>query len=222
MNDCKRIRILIDEAERPGVFSYETEDHTSRCAACSKFAEERTSLREILAGTARICVPANYDVMLRSKLDEARSVKTFSWLSPIGYMQMGAATAGIIIVIVAAQYGGLFSNVEKTQSNLSSNNLTAPNPNVKPDADAKVEPPVITPDNPPVIASSVSRKNRVIAVSASESARARDVVEVDPSFVILMGRDGETRVSVPTVGVGAQPILMSNSRPVASAVHTSF
>jgi len=221
MNDCKRIRNVIDQSERPGVLAYEAERHLSDCASCREFADERTNLREMLASAARVPVPSNYDAMLRAKLDQAQTAKTFSWLSPIGYMQIGAATAGIIIVIAAAQYTGLFSNSVQSPVDTEQHDgelallpgRTSPSPSEKaPDVE-------IAPAPQSAQASTKLAKRRV---SSYSPAKDRETIDVDPSFVILMGQDGETRVSVPTVGVGAQPILMSSSQPSASAVRTSF
>lgn len=228
MNDCKRIRSLIDEADRPGVLSYEAEGHISDCADCKAFADERASLRALLASAPRIAIPTNYDALLRAKLDESRRVKTFSWFSPAGYMQIGAAAAGIIIAIVATQYLGIFSEVQNAPTDQRADAQTIPlpvlpsvSPSAPPSKDQLEKPEPSLPSTEMAMAT-VSRTRRGRTVPAYSSARDIDRTDVDPGFVILMGQDGETRVSVPMVGVGAQPLLMSSAPMPVSTTRTAF
>jgi hypothetical protein len=224
MNDCKRIRGLIDESEKPGVLSYEAEGHISDCADCKAFADERASLRTLLASAPRISIPTNYDVILRARLDESRKAKDFSWFSPAGFMQLGAATAGIIIAIAATQYMGIFSGNEQPANALTNGGIAkslppAPvNPSL-PSSQQEIDPPDVPRALAPV---AIKPVKRVRSTPVYSSAKDTEGTEVDPGFVLLMGQDGQTRVSVPTVGVGAQPLLMSSAPVPVSTVRTSF
>lgn len=222
MNDCKRIRSLIDESERPGVLSCEAEGHISDCADCMAFADERTSLRSLLASAPRISIPTNYDIVLRTKLDESRKAKTFSWFSPAGFMQIGAATAGIIIAIAATQYLGIFSNTEQPVNNALRQDELARTLPVPIPVPVQPKEESVRPADLGEVASVAMRPRRVRTSPAYSPASDSERADVDSGFVLLMGQDGETRVSVPTVGVGAQPLMMSSAPVAVSTVRTSF
>ena len=64
----------------------------------------------LIAGDSRVNAPINFDAVLNARLAEMRSRSSFWGLGSMTFLRLGAATAGLIIMIFAAQYTGLFSN----------------------------------------------------------------------------------------------------------------
>ena len=230
MSGCNYIKKLIDEADKSDLLSFEVNEHIGECGECERFASQRASLRGLLAAERRVIVPMNFDAMLKSRLVEVKARSAFSWLSAPGYMRLGAATAGVVIMFFAAQYAGLFSN--------SSN----PNPPVE-SRTAAIVPPTAPPTfhaapipAPPVtIASTGPRVRPYYSQNYSQNARSGrgDVVAPvrtapggftaeDGGVVLVRGRNGEMDVPMPTVSVGAQPLLYvsAGQRPVRSAANS--
>src|SRR2546421_5281446 len=113
MNSCKEIERLIDEADRPDLLSFEVTGHLSHCVNCKSFAGERAALRELLAAGKRVSVPANFDAVLGERLAARKARSVFSWASPALYLRLGAATAGLLVMIFAAEYSNLFSSSQQ-------------------------------------------------------------------------------------------------------------
>src|ERR1041384_125698 len=57
-----------------------------------------------------------FDALLKARLVEVKARNAFSWFSAPGIMRLGAATAGGVIILFAAQYNGLFSDKQKPAS----------------------------------------------------------------------------------------------------------
>ncbi|HXI91322.1 MAG TPA: hypothetical protein VNO24_14990, partial [Blastocatellia bacterium] len=109
MNGCKYIKERIDEAEKPDLLSFEVTEHLGQCDDCERFAIERAALRKLVAGGTRVSAPINFDAMLNARLAEVKARRSFWRLAPTTYLRLGAATAGLVIMIFGAQYAGLFS-----------------------------------------------------------------------------------------------------------------
>src|SRR5713226_5552494 len=110
MKGCNYIKGLIDEADKPDQFPFEVNEHLAGCGDCERFAGERAGLRKLVAAGDRVIAPMNFDAMLNARLAEVKARRSFSWLSAPGYLRLGAATAGLIVIIFAAQYTGLFGS----------------------------------------------------------------------------------------------------------------
>jgi hypothetical protein len=231
MSGCNYFQKLIDEADKSDLLSFEVNEHVGRCGDCERFANDRDGLRKLLASESRVSVPMNFDAMLKARLAAVKARRSFSpsspsspfsWLSAPGYLRLGAATAGLVIMIFAAQYAGLFSD--------------QPNPSVQSKAAATVppqSPPVLrTPQittPAPVIASTAQRAHEYYSrnprlVRSDVAARGRTAPDgyfsaEDGGVVLVRGRNGEMDVPMPTVSVGAQPLLYvsAGQRAVRSA-----
>jgi hypothetical protein len=230
MSGCNYFQRLIDEADKSDLLSFEVNEHVGRCSDCERFANDRDGLRRLLASESRVSVPMNFDAMLKARLAEVKARRPFSpfspfsWLSAPGYLRLGAATAGLVIMIFAAQYAGLFSD----QSNPSVQSKSAAT--VPP-----LSPPVLrtphelTPPAPVATASAVPKvreySSRNPRVGRSDvAARGRTAPDgyfsaEDGGVVLVRGRNGEMDVPMPTVSVGAQPLLYvsAGQRAVRSA-----
>src|ERR1700720_4580643 len=110
MKGCNYIKEIIEEADKPDRLPFEVNEHLAGCRECERFASERTALRKMLSSGYRVIAPVNFDAMLNSRLAEVKARSTFSWLGASGYLRLGAAAAGLIVMISAAQYTGLFGS----------------------------------------------------------------------------------------------------------------
>jgi hypothetical protein len=212
MMGCNYIKKLIDEADKSDLLSFEVNEHIGRCGDCERFANERAGLRKLLASESRVSVPMNFDAMLKARLAEAKARSAFSWLSSPGYLRLGAATGGLVIMIFAAQYAGLFSD-RSNRAVESKAAATAPPP----------APPTLNPAAPPIIVpapvtigstskvreyySRNSRGGRADVVARGRTTPGGYFTAEDGGVVLVRGRNGEMDVPMPTVSVGAQPLL---------------
>jgi len=106
--NCIKIKRIIDESDRPDVFPLEAAGHVAGCAECQTFANERAKLRELTGSVARVTAPSNFNALLNARLSRVKSQKS-SWSSSAGFLRLGTATAGLLVVFVALQYGGFLS-----------------------------------------------------------------------------------------------------------------
>lgn len=231
MKGCNDIRKLIDEAHRPDVLSFEINEHIGRCGECERFASERVALRRLVTSSARVSVPMNFDSVLTARLAEVKSRRAFGWLSPPGYLQLGAATAGLVVMIFAAQYAGLFSNESRRAADSQGNVITPAPPPEAPryTLPSAAQPATVAPQRERQFFSLVSggpiRVKRGEASSRSPIATDGYVTAEDGGVVLVRGENGDMDVSMPTVSVGAQPLLYvsAGQRAARSAsVGTSF
>ena len=225
MNSCKYIRERIDEADIPNLLPFEVAEHIAECQDCGRFATERSGLRALLSGGTRVNAPVNFDVMLHARLVEVRSRSAFWWLSSFGYARIATATAAIVVMFFAAQFSGLFS----TQTAVPTNQ---PPIALVPDAPTPV--PSVRPPAVPSASSFtvVPRSNRGYtnaprprrdAMAASGSVPIGYFTAEDGGVVLVRGRNGDLDVPVPTVSVGAQPLLyVSAGQRTVRNVGSSF
>ncbi|HJQ70455.1 MAG TPA: hypothetical protein VKA70_15865 [Blastocatellia bacterium] len=224
MNGCKQIKAIIDEAERPEALDYGASQHMASCADCSQFADERAKLKALLAEVGRVSAPADFDFKLKARLAEVKGRRNFLGLSPAGYLKLGGAMAALVIAVVAAQTGGLFT----------ADNTVAP----PAEETAAVQPfnpqrtDVVQP-MPPAIRSEEPDRVAIAAINVSQRGQRRHVrpapepvrafVTEGGTTVLMRGPAGELEVPVPTVSVGAQSLMYVGSRRhTAHAVSTSF
>lgn len=224
MDRCKQIKMIIDESDRPEALAYEASQHIASCADCSQFADERAKLKELLRSAGRVSAPPDFDFKLKARLAEVKARKNSWWLSPAGYLKLGAATAALVIAVVAAQTGDLFSGDKPSESIVNEVAKTQPS---SPPTIAVAPPPAITRNDAvshlgtTAPAHFISRNSRRQARPAA--APARGFVAEDRTMVLMRGPAGELEVAVPTVSVGAQSLLYVNSgRQPARSVSTSF
>ena len=232
MKGCNYIRGLIDEADKPELLPFDVNDHISRCGDCETFANERARLRGLLASSTRVTAPVNFDAMLSARLAETRERGAFSWLSPAGYLRLGAATAVLVVMVFAAQQVGLFSDLSKRTAE-SNEVATAqvPAEKSKPSAAAPAAP---LPERTDIARSGGVESGKVTS-RLPKSARVAVVLSgpVTPTsystgeeggVVLLRGSNGSADVPMPTVSVGAQPLLYvsAGQRQARSSVGTSF
>jgi len=226
MIGCSQTKRLIDEADRPDALSFEASNHVAACVSCESFADERARLRSLLASGTRVSVPMNFDAVLKAKLEESKRRFAFGWLSSAGYLRLGAATAALIIMVVAAQQAGLFSG-EQPQS--------APETYV-----SVKEPPVPVAAEPaggisdgrgPVItvashypAPQFSRGNRgparVAGTGVPLELPGENYLHEDTGVMLVRGPNGEGEVSLPMVSVGAQSLVFASAGASRRAPHT--
>jgi len=231
MIGCSQTRKLIDESDSIELFSYEASKHIAACPPCKDFAEERARLRHLLASSARVAAPANFDSLLSVRLAEARSrnpitrgLALLTALSgPAGLLRFGAATAAVAIGVFVASYSGILSTPPQTDNKNSVASIDSqPSAPVEP-GDA-LQPPTLynLPDQPQFIAAAdaprrVRRQVRRPVVIEPELATAGG------QTVILRGDNFEREVPMPTVSVGAQPLMfVSTGRNSSGGIRASF
>lgn len=229
MNGCKYIKERIDEADKPDLLPFDVSEHIGRCADCERFAIERTALRELVAVGTRVNAPINFDAVLKARLAEVKARRSFWWLGSPGYLRLGAATASLVVMVLAAQYAGLFSDSAKQQIG-SQVAEVAPRPTLAPEE--HTQPALIDPQPAlGVIAvggrqypsSSIAQRGKRGEVLAGREAPAGYITAEDGGVVLVRGRNGDMDVQMPTVSVGAQPLLyVSAGQRTVRNVGTSF
>ena len=224
MNGCKHIRNRIDEAEKPDLLPFDVSEHIVQCGECERFAIERSALRGLLAAGTRVNAPINFDAMLKARLAEVKARRSFWWLGSPGFLRLGGATAGLVVMVLAAQYAGLFSNNQPSSPNRSLAGDAAPKPAPGP---SDLTPPMVV--NPPlapvVIAVHPPRTPRGGRgyVPVDRAVSAGYMTAEDGGVVLVRGRNGDMDVQMPTVSVGAQPLLyVSAGQRTVRNVGTSF
>jgi hypothetical protein len=230
MNSCKNIRELIDEADKPDLLSFEATEHIGRCDDCARFAIERASLRKLVAGDRRVSAPLNFDAMLNARLAKVKARRPFWRLDMPGYLRLTAAAAGLVVMIFGAQYAGLFSDNTKTTS---ADLVGSTNPSPTQDAVEPVSPTqpngiVTRPKGPqlPLISPSsaaLAMRPKRGDLAANKVPPPGYLTVEDAGVVLVRGRNGDMDVQVPTVSVGAQPLLyVSAGQRTVRNVGTSF
>ena len=226
MNECKNIQKRIDEADKPDLLPFDVSEHARQCVECGRFVNERSALRELLAAGTRVSAPVNFDAVLKARLAEVKAQRSFWLFGSPSYFRLGAATAGLVVMIFAAQYGGLFSDkAAKPHEPQVSDVATTPIP--KPSQTAPAPPNVGLESSQAVVATykpsySAPRADRAQAL-ASRAPAGSDFAVEDGGVVLVRGRNGEMDVQMPTVSVGAQPLMYvgAGQRPVRN-VGASF
>lgn len=229
MNGCKYIRKRIDEAEKPNLLPFDVSEHIGRCGECERFAEERSALRELVAGGSRVNAPINFDAVLKARLAEVSSRRSIWWLGSPAPLRLGAATAGVVVMVFAAQYAGLFSNDVAAPQNGSQISESSPGPTPNPFAGPGLAPQI--PVGPAIVAAG-ERPRRANAktsrfrggdVRVGSTVPAGFMTADDGGVVLVRGRNGGMDMQMPTVSVGAQPLLyVSAGQRTTRSVGTSF
>lgn len=225
MSQCNYIKKLIDEADKPDLLPFQANEHILGCSDCGSFATQRASLRKLMASGRRVSAPVNFDAVLGARLAEVKGRRGFSWLSSPGYLRLGAATAGLVIMIFAAQYAGLFGNHPMRTSQPQIAVIQPPQVNEKPDSVAvpTLQPAVTAAASLSVGASRGQRVRHVDSTTRGSAVPAGYFTAEDGGVVLVRGRNGDLEVPMPTVSVGAQPLLyVSGGQRTVRNVSASF
>lgn len=230
MDGCKYFQTRIDEADKPDLLPFDVSEHVRHCAECGRFADERSALRELVAAGIRVSAPVNFDAMLKTRLAEVKAQGSFWRLGSPGYLRLGAATAGLVVMILAAQYGGLFSDnaakrYETQVGDVATNPLSIP------------EPSVLAPAPPPNVGVEFTGGAVVVDISkrpngipraghpqafVSRNAAGGNFTVEDGGVVLVRGWNGEMDVQMPTVSVGAQLLYVGAGQRPERNVGASF
>jgi len=228
MKVCNEIKRRIDEADNIAAYDLDVARHTEACDACRRFAHERAALRELIGSTARVTAPINFEAVLHARLAEVKGRKRLVWLNPAFYLRAGVATAAMAVTVFVAQQMGFFAptatqpvNAPKTEvtagvvqpkdedKSQDSNNSATP---TAPETRVAVAPHHLV--NP--ASASTAVRPRATAAGARRDAGVPLMSPVDAAFVdgdaiLIPGRNGQRDVTVPTVSVGAQPLIYGNA-----------
>ncbi|HJQ26717.1 MAG TPA: hypothetical protein VKA60_22565 [Blastocatellia bacterium] len=225
MKVCSEIKRRIDEADDVESFDIEVSRHTDACADCRRFAGERAALRQLLATAAKVTAPPNFNAVLEARLADVKSRPPLAWLNAAFYLRVGAATAALAVAVLVAQYNGLFnrSRVEP-----------APTPAVA-DATASTAAEIqrqlswqfMNPPAPAPASNLLAGRSEVavVAMDARAGNHLRsvrrgagvpllapvDAAFVDSGAILIPGKNGGHDITVPTVSVGAQPMIYVNA-----------
>jgi len=220
--------MIIDEADRPEALDYGASHHIASCVGCSQFADERAKLKALLESAGRVSAPPDFDFKLKARLAEVKERKSSWWFTPAGYLRLGAATAAVVMAVVAAQTSGFFSadipaepfvsDSAKIQPSTQPGIAVAPPPASR---DTRRDDRVVTNPETTGAVKFISKNSRRQTRPAPEPVRG--FVAEDGTMVLMRGPAGELEVPVPTVSVGAQSLMYVNSgRQTARNVSTSF
>ncbi len=222
MNSCKEVRKLIDQAEKPDLLAFEVIEHIERCSDCERFSSERAGLRKLLASPARVSAPVNFDAALNARLAEVKARRSLWWLRAPGYLRLGAAAAGLALVVFAAQYAGLFSPEAKRALAPQNAVSKAPDERTLTPRAATPPTPVLDPVKEHESSAGASRTRRR-DLTVGERISPPGFTSEDGGVVIVRGQNGEMDIQMPTVSVGAQPLLLVGAgRRVTPSGGTSF
>jgi hypothetical protein len=225
MITCNHTKKLIDEADRPERLPLEASSHIALCEGCKVFASERAGLRELIGSSARVTAPANFDALLRERIDASRARGPFAWLGGVGYMRLGAATAVLLVAVFAGLYSGFFSSDRQATTHQpvasAQPTETASTLQTAPTAPASRITPVHS------IAQTVSVGGRRAGgrrmILPKTELTDPDLAGIDPAVVILRGPEGERELPMPAVSVGAQPLMyVGAGRQTGAGTRTSF
>jgi hypothetical protein len=232
MKSCNRIRELIDEADRPDVLPLEARQHLMLCTDCERFADERVRLRALLGSPPRVTVPMNFDAMLSARIAEVRSRGWLSWLGWPGFLRLGAATAGLVMAALVAQYAGLLSSqpvkMDLSEEGSPASSITAQAGRSAAAFPSEAKPGARAPDyrgQATTVFVNVPRgKGGRGTLATAARIRYREALAGDDMGVVLVrGRNGGLDVPMPTVSLGAQPLLyVSAGRQPARSAGASF
>lgn len=228
MNGCKHIKKRIDEADKPDLLPLDVSEHVRHCVECGRFARERSALRELVAAGKRVSAPVNFDAMLKARLVEVKTQRSFWWLGSTGYLRLGAATAGLVVLFFAAQYSGFLSEQPRQPNDTRVADLN-PLPRQSPPV---LETPAIAKEPASPVTVAAGKRQRPGAygtprvrgeVLLGRTSSTGDFTVEDGGVVLVRGRNGEIDVQMPTVSVGAQPLLyVGAGQRTARNVGTSF
>ncbi|HTG15270.1 MAG TPA: hypothetical protein VK747_08380 [Blastocatellia bacterium] len=231
MVGCNQTRRLIDEADRPESLPFEASSHVARCPDCESFAEERARLRSLLGSGTRVSVPMNFDAVLKARLAKEKARPAFGWLSPPVYLRLGAATAGLVVMIFAAQYAGLFSRDNPTGQQQTMTATTelpgviAPAQPAVAAQPATVRPVAVGPRNPSSFVRGNRNNLRAAGAGVSLVVAREDYLHEDGGVMLVRGANGDPDVSLPMVSVGAQSRVYAGAnsgRLISRTIGTSF
>jgi hypothetical protein len=220
MNGCKYIQKRIDEADKPDLLPFDVTAHIGQCTECERFATERIALRGLVAGGVRVTAPVNFDAMLKMRLAEVKTRRSVWWLGSPALLRFAAAAACLVVMVFGAQYAGFFSG-DKVVPPAAPVAKFGPPPSAVP---LPLPPQVVTPPHPVGSYQVATRPpRRRPDLSFERAARAGYLTAEDGGVMLVRGRNGEMDVQMPTVSVGAQPLLyVSAGQRTTRTVGTSF
>ena len=238
MKVCREIKRRIDEADDVEAFDIEVARHTDGCPDCRRWAGERAALRQLLATTARVTAPPNFDAVLEARLAEVKSRQPLAWLNAAFYLRVGAATAALAVAVFVAQYSGLFNslrddpNQSQAVADTTAQTALAIQQKLSPDF---FNPPAQPPNNNLQTARDARRGEVAVAAMGSHASNRlhstrhpgvvpllapMDAAFVDSGAILIPGKNGGRDITVPTVSVGAQSMIYVNAGRQPQAVRT--
>jgi hypothetical protein len=244
MKVCKEIKRRIDESDDNESFDLDINRHMDGCSECRQFAGERAALRGLLASTSRVTAPLNFDAMLHARLAEVKAQRPLAWLNAAFYLRAGAATAALVVAALVTQYTGLLTTAPTDQAqppiaaNQSDDGLsnaeqtTSPLPSAPPAGMETMQAHVTSTHLPATLPMSAGGSHRMRMANTVAKRNAGvplvtpdDAGMVDNGAIFIPGRNGQHDLTVPTVSLGAQPLIYghaSRQQPSVRAVSVSF
>src|SRR3989442_1744795 len=169
-NECRRVRLEIDQSELGQRLSESSESHVIGCASCAAFRAERTRLRELVGSLQPVTAPADFDMRLRARI--AREQDQSSAQPSIFRLFMSTpaiAVAGLIVMVV----GGLVW--------MNQRSVQPPKPT------ARNQPASPNPANPAGASTQPGAKNNQAATPA-ETNKGRDLSSEDQKLASVPRR----------------------------------
>src|SRR5438552_340093 len=195
-NDCKTIRLHIDESNLGQELNLKVREHLRQCGACDGFYESELKLRKLVASLPQVEAPADFEFRLRARIAKDRAKSSFSFGS-FGVPSL-AAVALILFVGGILVVRNVMPSKQSSQVASGSNN----GPSLKPVAENS-EPARSLPSKPPngittqTDAGSVTRTNPRETKHFVAVAKGRTVAKDSSSI-------GATVVRQDTALAGAQ------------------
>jgi hypothetical protein len=217
---CKRIRKLIDEADRPVNIPFEAARHTQTCESCSRFVDERIRLAELLDSTGRVTAPPDFNIVLRRRLRERSSARRAYWFTPAFTFKLAGAFAVLVCSMLLAQW--MRNGARTTALGNQAVAVVPSTPLVDATSDKTPLPPsagVTTvsghPVNVPVRVASARLHSRSSVREQVAEVLPREAELRFPSdprkdaaaFLLVKSQTAEQGMYVPSIILGAQPLL---------------
>jgi len=241
-NQCRSVRLEIENSELGQRLSAAGTAHLADCTACSEFRDERTRLRELVGSLRPVSAPADFDVRLKARIAREKDAPRQPLIFRFVMSTPAIAVAAVIVALLSGAIVWVNQRTITAPVNNAANGGTVKEvqPPLNPTV-AQVPAPSKSPEVPPLVGKRSTPQryaNRstpnVAEQSADFNSRRAETVQLTPDRkgevsltapenpMVLTIRDaqgGSRRVMLPPVTFGSQrltgnrvPVSMNNSR----------
>ena len=241
-NECRSVRLEIDNAELGQRLSAAASTHLGACTACAAFREERTRLRELVGSLRPVSAPPDFDMRLRARIAREKDTPRQPLIFRFVMSTPAIAVAAVIVAILTGAI--IWVNQRSAPAAINTAENGAAMKEVQSPAPTKVQEDPAPSNSPEVLVNGPRRStpqrqtNRTSPSVANQSvdfsSRSAPSVQLSPDRkgevsltasenpMVLTIRDaqgGSRRVMLPPVTFGSQrltgnrmPVSMNNSR----------
>src|SRR5262249_24596178 len=100
-NECRAIRLEIDNSELGQRLSAPVAAHLAACAACAQFRAERTDLRELVGSLRPVSAPPDFDMRLRARIAREKDTPRQPFIFRFVMSTAAIASAAVAVLLLA-------------------------------------------------------------------------------------------------------------------------